>query len=98
LQALVAAGLGTAALTTADEVLAHEITVFNDRVRIDVQTRTPGIEFESAWVRRQTMTYRGQQFWIVALEDLVASKRAAGRARDLEDVRVLESRRRDVSS
>ncbi len=43
LDALAKAGLGTAALTTADDVLAHEITVFKDRVRVDVQ-RTPGGE------------------------------------------------------
>ncbi|MGQ9591512.1 MAG: hypothetical protein ACUVYA_14610 [Planctomycetota bacterium] len=42
------AGLGTASLTAAEDVLAHEITVFRDRVRIDVQTRTPGIEVEGA--------------------------------------------------
>jgi len=57
LDALADAGLGTASLTTAEDVLAHEITVFEDRVRIDVQTVTPGLDFESAWTRRETMTY-----------------------------------------
>jgi len=52
LRALIRAGLGTAALTTADQILAHEVTVFKDRVRIDVQTKTPGITFEGAWTRR----------------------------------------------
>ena len=45
LDALLEAGLGTASLTTSEEVLANEITIFRDRVRIDVQTSTPGIEF-----------------------------------------------------
>ncbi len=84
------AGLGTAELTTADEVLANEITVFKDRVRIDVQTRTPGIEFEAAWQRRVTMNFAGQDFCVVSRDDLIASKRAAGRPVDLEDVRLLE--------
>ncbi len=42
LEALLSARLGTAALISADELLANEITIFKDRVRIDVQTATPG--------------------------------------------------------
>jgi hypothetical protein len=90
LTALMDAGFGTAALTDAQDVVAHEITVFNDRVRIDVQTWTPGLSFQDAWCRRKTMTYQGQDFFIVSREDLIASKRAAGRKVDLDDVRLLE--------
>ena len=90
LDALLEAQLGTAALTTPENVLANEITVFNDRVRIDVQTSTPGLIFEEAWRNRETMNYQGQAFYVVSVQDLIASKRAAGRAVDLEDVRMLE--------
>lgn len=90
LDALLDAGLGTAALTTAKELLAHEITIFRDRVRIDVQTSTPGLEFDQAWAEREEMDYAGQVFYVVSRRHLIASKRAAGRERDLEDVRLLE--------
>ena len=90
LEALIEAGLGTAALITAEGLLAHEITIFKDRVRVDVQTRTPGIEFNEVWGNRDTMDYQGQIFYVLSKEDLIASKRAAGRAVDLEDVRLLE--------
>jgi hypothetical protein len=90
LTALIDAGFGTAALTDAQDVVAHEITVFNDRVRIDVQTWTPGLSFPDAWRRRKTVTYQGQDFFIASREDLIASKRAAGREVDLDDVRLLE--------
>jgi hypothetical protein len=90
LRALLEAGLGTASLTSPDEVLSNEITVFEDRVRIDVQTSTPGISFEDVWPRRQTVTYQGQSFFVLSRQDLIASKRAAGRDVDLEDVRLLE--------
>lgn len=90
LDALENAGLGTASMTTAEEILATEITVFKDRIRLDVQTSTPGLVFASAWERRVTMSYRGQGFHVVARDDLIASKRAAGREVDLEDVRILE--------
>ncbi len=90
LQALLDARLGTAALITAEELLAQEITIFKDRVRIDVQTTTPGLEFDQAWERRETMDYQGQSLYVVSREDLISAKRAAGRPVDLEDVRLLE--------
>lgn len=90
LDALLDAGMGTASLTTAEQILAHEITVFRDRVQIDVQTSTPGIKFEEVWGRRQVMKYRRQEFYVVSRDDLIASKRAAGRPKDLEDARLLE--------
>jgi hypothetical protein len=90
LDALLDARLGTAALTTPDELLSQEITIFKDRVRIDVQTFTPGLKFEEAWARRETMEYRKQEFYVASREDLIASKRASGRPVDLEDVRLLE--------
>ena len=90
LDALSEARWGTALLTSAEELLAHEITIFKDRVRIDVQTATPGLHFEDAWRNRETMEYQGQTFYVVSRDDLIASKRAAGRKIDLEDVRLLE--------
>ncbi len=90
LAALAEAGLGTAAMTNAQDVVAHEITIFNDRLRIDVQTHTPGVSFRDAWSRRGTMTYHGQDFFILSREDLINTKRASARDVDLEDVRLLE--------
>ena len=77
------AGLGTAALTSAEEILANEITVFQDRVRIDVQTSTPGVEFLDAWERRQILEYDGQRLFVIGRDDLIAAKLAAGRDVDL---------------
>jgi len=90
LDALIEAGLGTASLTSAGDVLANEITIFKDRVRVDVQTSTPGILFPDAWLRRKTVKYQGQDFFILSKADLISSKRAAGRPVDMEDVRLLE--------
>jgi len=90
LDALLDAQLGTASLTSPEQLLENEVTVFSDRVRIDVQTSTPGIHFAEAWERRKVMDYQGVQFNVLSREDLIASKRAAGRPVDLDDVRLLE--------
>ncbi len=94
LRAMTDAGFGTASLTNQKELLAHEITVFKDKVRIDVQTSTPGLKFDDAWRRREKMTYQGLNFFVASLPDLIASKKASGRPVDLEDVRLLEMKNR----
>jgi hypothetical protein len=90
LKAMIEAGLSTASLTDEDQLLAHEITIFKDRVRIDVQTFTPGTEFNIAWQNREVMDFKGQEFFVISKADLIASKKAAGRPVDLDDVHLLE--------
>ncbi len=97
LEALLAAGIGTAALTDAEQLLANEITVFRDLVRIDVQTETPGLTFADAWAEKQSLTVAGAPVHVVSRNHLIASKRASGRPVDLEDVRILETNGSDDS-
>lgn len=91
LRALEQAGMGTAGLTTADSVLAHEISILKDWVRIDVQTKTPGTTFSQAWSRRQIMRHGQETFSILSRADLIATKRAPGRPVDFLDIQALES-------
>ena len=98
LNSLVDAGLGTATLTNVEDVLANEITIFKDRVRIDVQTLTPGLKFQDAWKRKETMDFHGQKFYVLSLQDLISSKKASGRDVDLEDVRLLEQSEKDFNN
>lgn len=90
LEALTDARMGTATMTSPEEIMENAITVFQDRLRIDVQTTTPGVAFEKVWANRKTMNYQGQAFYVLSKEDLIASKLAAGRDVDLEDVRLLQ--------
>jgi hypothetical protein len=91
LAALRDTGLATAELIDANGLLEQAITVFNDRVRIGVQTKTPGLEFDSAWRNRVELAYRGRPLIVVSRDDLIRSKRAAGRPVDRDDVRALEA-------
>jgi hypothetical protein len=90
LEGLLEAGFATASLTSPEDILSHEITIFKDRYRIDVQTFTPGLEFGSAWSRREQISFDNVPIPILCKSDLIASKRASGRPVDLEDVRLLE--------
>lgn len=91
LRALEEAGLGTAALTTPEALLQHEITVFRDRIRVDVFTRIPGLDFAPAWSRRHQVEFQGTLIWVLSRKDLITAKKASGRPQDLEDARFLES-------
>lgn len=61
--------------------------------RIDLLTAVEGLEFAAAWERRASSTYGGTPIWLLGLSDLIASKRAAGRAQDALDLEWLERTR-----
>ncbi len=90
LDALREAGSETARQIDARELLEFQITIFNDRLRVDVLTRAPGITYTSARPNRMTVTYDGLPVYLISREDFILSKRAAGRPTDLEDARLLE--------
>ncbi len=56
-------------------------------VRIDVLTSIDGVpSFSAAWKRRAADAYGSTEAHFISLEDLVASKSAAGRPQDLADL------------
>lgn len=54
--------------------------------RIDVLTSVSGLEFDAAWSRRETHAVSGVAMPFLGRADLVANKRASGRAKDLADL------------
>lgn len=59
--------------------------------RVDILSDIPGVAFDLAWTRRTSVTLDGQQIPLIAVEDLIANKIAAGRLQDLADVEALEA-------
>lgn len=90
LDALEEAGLRTAREISAQDLLKNEVTIFQDYVRVDVQTATPGIDFDPAWLNKLIAIFGETEIFIVAKKDLIASKKAAGREVDLQDAKLLE--------
>lgn len=62
-------------------------------VRIDILTSISGVVFGQAWKRRVSGRYGRTKVWYISKEDLIASKRAAGRKKDILDLEILSSRR-----
>jgi hypothetical protein len=58
--------------------------------RVDILRAVPGVEFTTAYARRVRADWDGCIVSIIAREDLIASKLAAGREKDLRDARLVE--------
>lgn len=90
LKALLDAGLYTASLTSVNGILDNEISIFKDRIRLDVQTKTPGIDFKKAWKRKTVFKISGINVYSLSIDDLICSKKASGRKEDKEDIKYLK--------
>lgn len=58
--------------------------------RIDLLNTIAGVEFEACYARRVYGTLDGMRLPLIAVEDLLANKRAVGRYKDLADVEEFE--------
>ena len=58
--------------------------------RADIISKISGVSYADAVTRAVPKTIDGIPVRIIALEDLIANKKASGRAKDLADVEVLE--------
>ena len=58
--------------------------------RVDIISKISGVSYADAVTRAVPKTIDGIPVRIISLEDLIANKKASGRAKDLADVEVLE--------
>ena len=58
-------------------------------VRVDVLMGIPGVQFDKCWDRRLEVDFNGLKVIFISREDLISSKRAAGRPQDLIDADLL---------
>lgn len=58
--------------------------------RVEILTDIAGVEFDACYANRVETTVDGVPATLIGLRDLLKNKRAAGRDKDLADVRTLE--------
>lgn len=58
-------------------------------IRVDVLMGIPGINFDDCWGRRVEVDFDGLNVIFISKQDLIRSKRAAGRPQDLIDADLL---------
>ncbi|GJQ35968.1 MAG: hypothetical protein JETCAE01_19780 [Anaerolineaceae bacterium] len=60
-------------------------------IRVDVIMGIPGVNFEECWNRRVEVDFEGLSVIFISKQDLIVSKRAAGRPQDLMDADLLSN-------
>lgn len=94
LKALGELGMGTANLTTAEDICNTEVTIFKDFVRLDALTKVKGLDFSNAWRNKVFLALREVMIPAINIDDLISSKKAAGRPHDKEDIKMLKMAKR----
>lgn len=90
-QALQLFGAPDSIIAQARSLAADEFLFFGTPpARIDLLRSLPGVSFEEAFARRVDVEWAGTVVHVIGKQDLIAAKRAAGREKDLRDLRALE--------
>ncbi len=73
-----------------DELLTKKILIRQHLVETDIHPFVKGVSFDEVWRNRVKAKFGDTFAWFASLGDLIKMKRAAGRARDLEDLKYLQ--------
>jgi predicted nucleotidyltransferase len=82
---------------TDDELLTKKILIRQYLVEADIHPFVHGVTFDEVWSRRVHDRLGQTPTTFASLDDLIRMKEAAGRPKDLEDLRVLRRLRGDPS-
>jgi predicted nucleotidyltransferase len=72
-----------------EDLLKNKILIRQYLVETDIHPFVSGTTFEQVWANRVTGSYKNQKVHYASLQDLITMKKAAGRSKDLEDLKVL---------
>ena len=72
-----------------DDLLTKKILIRQYWLETDVHPFVAGVTFGQVWANRVEGTIGETPTWFASLDDLIAMKQAAGRPKDLEDLRAL---------
>ena len=86
----VGARVDEAFFAAPDRAGAAGLTIGVPPMQLDVLKSISGVTFEEAWRTRVSVRFEGKPVAVIGLEAYVKNKRAAGRAKDLLDLALLE--------
>ncbi|MBN1392422.1 MAG: nucleotidyltransferase [Sedimentisphaerales bacterium] len=74
---------------TVDDLLTKKVLIRQYLVETDVHPFVTGTDFESVWGHKVKGKFGDTFVWFASLEDLIKMKKAAGRVKDIEDLKYL---------
>ena len=72
------------------EVLTKKILIRQYLVETDIHPFVKGVSFEEVWKNKVKAKFGDTFVWFASLDDLIKMKKAAGRPKDLEDLKYLQ--------
>ena len=78
---------------TLEDLLTKKVLIRQYWVETDIHPFVTGVTFDRIWKNRVRGTYGNENVFYASLDDLITMKEAAGRPKDLEDLRVLRTLR-----
>ena len=73
-----------------DELLTKKILIRQYLEETDIHPFVKGVSFDEVWKNKVKAKFGDTYAWFASLDDLIKMKRAAGRAKDLEDLKCLQ--------
>ncbi len=74
---------------TIDELLSKKLLIRQYITETDIHPFVKGVSFEKVWENKVKAKFGDTFVWFASLEDIIMMKRAAGRVKDLEDLKYL---------
>jgi predicted nucleotidyltransferase len=81
---------------SVDDLLKKKILIRQYALETDIHPMVTGIAFEQVWKNRKTGRIDGVDTNFASLDDLIIMKEAAGREKDLQDLKVLRKLKQDL--
>jgi predicted nucleotidyltransferase len=75
---------------TIDDLLTKKVLIRQYLIETDIHPVVKGMRFERVWKNKVKARFGKTFVWLASLDDLIAMKRAAGRTKDLEDLKYLQ--------
>ena len=76
---------------TLEDLLTKKVLIRQYLVETDIHPYVSGATFDQVWKNRVSGTYGREKVFYASLDDLIVMKQAAGRPKDLEDLRILKT-------
>ena len=76
---------------TLEDLLTKKVLIRQYLVETDIHPFVTGATFDQVWKNRVSGTYGSEKVFYASLDDLIEMKQAAGRAKDLEDLKILKT-------
>jgi predicted nucleotidyltransferase len=74
---------------TVDELVTKKILIRQYLVETDIHPYVKGVSFDEVWKNKVKAKFGDTFAWFASLDDLIKMKKAAGRPKDIEDLKYL---------